>query len=101
LLTTEGHTLSGCWAKRAVAKPLASHLFEPIRLYGEGRWTRSPTGNWTLGWFRIDSFQELESGSLSDTVNKLRAIPDLHLSDDIVAELLISRHGNGDTNGGV
>jgi hypothetical protein len=103
LLVTEGRTLSGCWAKREIAKPLGTHLFEPIRLFGEGRWTRSPNGNWTLGWFRIDSFQELEEGSLSDTVNKLRAIPGLSLSDNIVDELLISRHGegNGEANGGI
>jgi hypothetical protein len=103
LLTTEGRTLSGCWAKREIAKPLGAKLFEPIRLFGEGRWTRSPTGNWTLGWFRIDHFQELESGSLSDTINRLRATPGLDLSDNIVDELLISRHGegNGEANGGL
>lgn len=102
LLTTEGRTLSGCWAKRDIAKPLGSRLFEPIRLFGEGRWTRSPTGNWTLAWFRIDSFQELDSSTLSDTVNKLRAIPGLDLGENIIDDLLISRHGegNGDANGG-
>jgi hypothetical protein len=103
LLTTEGRTLSGCWAKRDIAKPLGSRLFEPIRLFGEGRWTRSPTGNWTLAWFRIDSFQELDSSTLSDTVNKLRAIPGLDLGENIIDDLLISRHGegNGDANGGL
>lgn len=103
LLTTEGRTLSGCWAKRDIAKPLASHLFEPIRLFGEGRWTRSPTGNWTLAAFRIDSFQELESGSLSDLVTKLRAIPGFELGENIIDELLASRHGenSGGANGGI
>ena len=103
LLTTEGHTLSGCWAKRDIAKQLGARLFEPIRLFGEGRWTRSPSGIWSLGYFRIDSFQELESGSLSDTINKLRAIPGFDLGENIVGELLISRHGEngGDANGGV
>lgn len=101
LLSTEGRTLSGCWAKRAIAKPLALRLFEPVRLFGEGRWTRDPTGNWTLSAFRIDSFQELERDSLSDTLNKLRAIPDLGLGDNIIEELLIARHGDGEANGGL
>lgn len=102
LLTTEGRTLSGCWAKRDIAKPLALRLFEPVRLFGEGRWNRDPTGNWTLGTFRIEGFKELNSDSLSDTLNKLRAIPGLGLGDNIIDELLISRHGegDGDANGG-
>jgi hypothetical protein len=103
LLTTEGRTLSGCWAKREIAKQLGSRLFEPIRLFGEGRWTRSPYGNWTLSAFRIDSYQDLEYGSLSDTVNRLRAVPGLGIGDDIVGELLIVRHGEngGDADGGI
>lgn len=103
LLSTEGRTLSGCWAKRDIAKPLALRLFEPVRLFGEGRWTRSPTGGWTLASFRIDAFQELDSDSLSNTLNKLRAIPGLELGDNIIDELLISRHGegDGDANGGL
>jgi hypothetical protein len=97
LLTTEGHTLSGCWARREIAKSLGARLFEPIRVFGEGRWTRSPMGNWTLAAFRIDSFQELEQISLSDTVARLRATPGLDLGDNIVGELLIVRHGpNGE-----
>jgi hypothetical protein len=53
--------------------------------------------------FRIESFQELDGDSLSETVNKLRAIPGLNLGDNIVSELLISRHGEGggDANGGL
>jgi hypothetical protein len=103
LLTAEGRTFSGCWAKRDIAKPLALRLFEPVRLFGEGRWIRSPTGNWALASFRIESFQELHGDSLSETVNKLRAIPGLNLGDNIVSELLISRHGEGgeDANGGL
>lgn len=101
LLSTEGRTLSGCWAKRVIAKPLALRLFEPVRLFGEGRWTRSPTGTWALTWFRIESFKELDDDTLSDTLNKLRAIPGLEFGDDIIDELLISRHGDGDANGGI
>jgi hypothetical protein len=90
LISVEGRTISGCWARRAIAKPLAQKLFEPVRLSGEGRWERSPQGEWTLTSFRIDSFSELDDEPLSETVNKLRAIP-LDWGDDPVADFLAMR----------
>ena len=100
LLSTEGRTVSGCWARRPVAKALAQKLFEPVRLFGEGRWERSPQGDWSLASFRIDSFSELEAELLSETVNKLRAIPGLDWGPDPIADLLAIRHGD-DVDGGV
>jgi len=99
LLSTEGHTVSGCWARRAVAKPLAQRLFEPVRLFGEGRWERSPLGEWSLSSFRIDSFSELEAEPLSETVNKLRAIP-VDWGRDPIGDFLAMRHGD-EPDGGV
>ncbi len=99
LLSTEGHTVSGCWARRSVAKPLAQRLFEPVRLFGEGRWERSPEGQWSLISFRIDSFGQLEDEPLSETVNKLRAIP-VDWGEDPIADLLALRHGE-ELDGGV
>jgi len=99
LLSTEGHTVSGCWARRAIAKPLALRLFEPVRLFGEGRWVRNPVGQWSLAAFRIDSFKELDDESLSETVNKMRGIAGLAFGDNVIAELLADRHGAAD--GGV
>lgn len=103
MLMSEGHTVSGCWAKRNIAKALGVRLFEPVRLFGEGRWTRNPAGQWSLSSFRIESFQELDSESLSDTVNKLRAVPGVEWGDDAINELLLARHGEGggEANGGV
>ncbi|MHB8528565.1 MAG: hypothetical protein ACYC8V_03525 [Caulobacteraceae bacterium] len=99
LLSTEGRTVSGCWARRSIAKPLAQRLFEPVRLFGEGRWVRSPLGQWTLSAFRIDSFKELDDEPLSEIVNKLRGLPGVALGDNVIAELLAERQG--DSNGGL
>jgi hypothetical protein len=105
LLATEtGTVLSGCWAKRSIAKPLALRLFEPVRLFGEGKWARTTEGRWVLNWFRIDSFQPLESEGLADALTKLRAVPGLDWGENIVDEFLKLRYGDGDeeaANGGV
>ena len=51
LLSVEGREIAGCHANRRIAKELAKNLFEPVRLFGEGRWDRG------LVW-------EVESGRL-------------------------------------
>lgn len=103
LLSVEGRAVSGCWARRAIAKPLAQRLFDPMRLFGEGRWSRSPIGEWSLASFRIDGFKELDDQPLSDAVNKLRAVPGLDWGEGLIGELLTLRHGEagGDANGGL
>jgi hypothetical protein len=103
LLSSDAGTLSGCWARRSVAKPLANHLFEPVRLFGSGRWFRDPEGQWFLGRFNVDRFQVLEEETLSAALTKLRAIPGLEWSDDALDEVLKLRHGDRDEaeDGGV
>ncbi|MCI0466016.1 MAG: hypothetical protein L0Y57_03280 [Beijerinckiaceae bacterium] len=101
LTTDSGTTLSGCYAGRPIAKQLAQKLFEPVRLFGEGRWSRTAEGRWLLNYFRIDHFQGLASEGLADALTKLRAIPGIEWGDKIVDELLSLRHGEGDPNGGV
>jgi hypothetical protein len=105
LLATEaGTVLSGCWAKRTIAKSLALRLFEPVRLFGEAKWARTADGRWVLNWFRIDSFQPLENEGLADALKKLRAVPGLDWGENIVDEFLKLRYGGGDgqdTDGGV
>jgi hypothetical protein len=101
LATDKGTALSGCYAKRPIAKQLGKKLFEPVRLFGEGRWSRTIEGRWVLNAFRIDNFQELESEGLADALTRLRAIPGIGWGDDVVDELLNLRHGEESANGGV
>lgn len=75
LLQAEGQEVAaGVWAERAVAKRLAAHLFEPVRLIGDGRWARDAEGQWVLADFHVHSFKVLEEISLPNAVKRLRTI---------------------------
>jgi hypothetical protein len=65
---------SGCWASKSVAKDLAKRLFEPVRLFGTGKWNRNDEGIWKLDVFRVDSFEALKIDPLSVAINELRSI---------------------------
>jgi hypothetical protein len=93
VLQAGGQTLSGISAKRFVAKPLARHLFEPVRLYGNGRWKRSADGHWELDRLVVDRFEVVDERPLSNVVLTLRAVPGGEWGDDAVRDTLALRHG--------
>lgn len=74
LRTMDETTITGCYAKRQLAKLLGNHLFEPLRLHGQGRWTRTATGEWYLDRFWVDTFDTLSEEPLPKVVDALRAI---------------------------
>jgi hypothetical protein len=103
LLQVEERTLSGCYARRAIAKQLGQHLFEPVRLVGTGYWTRTPEGRWLLNRFSVEDFETLDAEPLSAEILRLRAL-DYDWGPDAIAEVLKLRHGeDGEdrANGGV
>jgi hypothetical protein len=97
LLASEGETIVGCRAKRSIAKELAKNLFEPVRLYGEGRWERDIEGRWNLVSFSVDRFDVLKESSLSKTILALRGLKG-EWKENSLQELLESRHNEKDTN---
>lgn len=88
-------SLTGCYAKRSLAKELGHHLFESIRLYGRGRWNRSPEGDWRLDKFYVDSFDPLDDQPLPSVVATLRAVS-VRWPKDPIAALEALRHGTGE-----
>lgn len=74
LRTLDGDTITGCFAKRQLAKQLATDLFEPIRLHGRGRWARTADGRWVLDKFWIETFEKLRDDDLLEVVHKLRSV---------------------------
>jgi hypothetical protein len=67
-------TYANCDTTRIIARELGKHLFEPIRIYGSGRWLREVDNRWTLIRFRVHRFEMLGTASLRDTVTALRAV---------------------------
>lgn len=94
-LVYEGRTYI-CNASRDIVRQLGPHIWgEPIRAHGEGKWYRNTQGIWELQFFDIQSFEPLQSTTLSEAVSALRAIPDnglLSLKDPL-AEMQKLRHG--------
>lgn len=82
-------THSHCDTTRTIARELGKHMFEPVRIYGTGRWIREVSGQWTLIRFRIHRFDVLGTESLRETVAALRAVPGSGWKDidDPLAEL--------------
>jgi hypothetical protein len=96
MLVTPDGIVNGCYAKRSIAKPLANRLFETVRIFGDGRWSRNQNGQWMLTHFRVDRFEELEDVTLSAVISQLRGIRGLEVGEDAIEELLKLRHGDED-----
>jgi hypothetical protein len=91
-LESEDKQISGCFTTRAIAKELGAKLFEPVRLFGQGRWSRDSDGVWSLISFKIESFDSLEEVSLTQALERLRNIP-AGWDDNSYQELRVIRHG--------
>ena len=74
LLVSDGKPTAGCHADRPTAKRIGKHLFEPVRLFGEGRWNRATGGSWELSRFSIDRFEVLDPAPLSQVLEGLRRV---------------------------
>ena len=102
MLRWEEELIADCYTSRATAKRLAMHLFEPVRLFGTGRFARDDAGAWKLEHFDFDSFIPLTAEPLSSVVDALRSIPGGEWEDDALEQLRYIRHGPADMqNGGV
>lgn len=67
-------TYTGIETNREIARRLAKHMYDPVRVFGTGRWLRDTEGNWTLKKFRIDHFDLLMGTDLATVVHHLRQI---------------------------
>jgi hypothetical protein len=92
-LRSEEELITECYTGRATAKKLAAHLWEPVRLFGTGRFVREDRGAWKLDYFSFDSFIKLTEEPLSSIVEALRAIPGGEWGEDALEELHFIRHG--------
>lgn len=90
-LTIEGEeTKSNISVKRDLAKKLAKHLFDYVRLYGQGRWERNGDGEWDMVSFQVDRFEVLQDKTLSQTILALRELKG-EWGENAVYDILESR----------
>ena len=89
----EGNIVSGFTAKRALAKDLAHHMWDPVRLFGVGQWGRSEDGVWQLERMQVQGFDPLEDESLAMTMSKLRAAK-VDWPTDSIQQLIRERRGD-------
>lgn len=89
---------------RSLAKDLAPHLFgKPIRLMGQGKWTRHEDGVWRHKSLKAINFEVLDDRTLADFVSHLRAASEgiwnsYGFTPADIMELRGSTEGAGDGN---
>jgi hypothetical protein len=94
-LETPEKVLTDIYAKRPLAKEISPFLFEPVRLLGQGRWSRDEDGEWNLDRFTVNGFEPLGSENLVSVVNSLKNVQAIW-PDDPLAALDALRHGDGE-----
>lgn len=93
ILLAEGSKVTRLSMSRTTAKRLAPHLFDFVRLFGNGKWKRDPEGQWRLDELAVEDFKVLKRDRLGVVVNELRKI-DLDLdSQDLLGEMIRLRYG--------
>ena len=65
---------TGIDTNRDVARRLAKHMYDPVRIFGVGRWFRDNDGNWLLKRFRVDRYDVLAQDDLKTAVKKMREV---------------------------
>jgi len=75
MLQAQEGILSHLFTSKPLAKALGCHLYEPVRLFGRGRWLKDRDGIWSLEHFIIEDFSVLNGEPLSAALAALRAVP--------------------------
>jgi len=49
-------------------------MYEPVRVFGTGRWMREQEGKWILKRFKVESYDVLSPDDLKDVIERMRGI---------------------------
>lgn len=66
--------IGGCITTRTIARELAKHLYDEVRIHGYGKWMRDEDGAWSIEEFKIEAFDLLLGDDLESAVMSLRNI---------------------------
>ncbi len=97
-LQNGGNKYTGIDTNREIARRLAKHMYEPVRIFGTGRWLRDQEGNWILKKFRVDSYSVLVADDLKDAIAQMREIEGSewkNMDDPIGALKALREKGSG------
>jgi hypothetical protein len=85
----DGESVYYCEATRDIALQIAPLLFyQPVRVFGTGKYFRNVDGEWEMRSFRISHFEKLDRRPLDESAERLRAVTtQTGLSRDIIAKL--------------
>jgi hypothetical protein len=85
----DGKNVYYCEATREIALQIAPFLFyQPIRVFGTGKYFRDADGQWEMKSFRVSHFDKLDTRPLAETVERLRGVTrKTGLDRDIIAKL--------------
>lgn len=92
-----GDVVYACSASKALAKELAPYWGEERKLDGVAVWQREESGAWIMKKFTIRNHEPVDTSSLSELVERLRAVPS-RLSEirDPWGELMAERKDEGE-----
>ena len=65
---------TGIETNRETARNLAKFMYEPVRIFGTGRWLRDHEGSWILKKFKVESYHVLADDGLEDVIDQMRKI---------------------------
>ena len=83
--------------RRDMARDLAPLLYGPsVRLFGDGRFERSPEGVWKISDFRVERFEVLKDASLDSVLAKVRDLIGPERADTLRAKLDEDRDAEDD-----
>lgn len=82
---------------RKMARSIARYIYEPVRVFGAGRWLRDEEGAWILKRFKVESYKALEAGDLKDAIDQMRKVDGSEWKnmDDPIGALKALREKNG------
>jgi hypothetical protein len=64
-----------CVASQSKAIAIAHHLYTAtLRVFGKGRWRKTPDGQWSLERFVIEDFDIMKTAGIEKTIQELRAV---------------------------
>ena len=79
-----------CDLNRSIARDIASHLYQVLRIEGDAKWERLETGAWELKSFQVKGFATVPEETLTESISELRKIEgsEWSITDDPIGAVL-------------